>query len=98
MRAALICLFVIVATYSVQAHSWYPPRCCSGHDCRPIHPDDVTLTKEGYLIRENGQIIPYDSPKVMRTPPEGGGRYHRCSVGGTPGGSTICLFIPYWGS
>lgn len=67
--AAIALVLLIVAMCAVKAHDWYPPRCCSGHDCRAIEVDDVV-----------------------------GGRYHRCSQGGTREGATICLYIPNWGS
>lgn len=99
--AALFAVLWGVACCAVRptnAHDWYPPHCCSGHDCRAIEAADVTMTPAGFLIKENGETVPYSSDKIRRTPPEGGGLYHRCSVGGTPQGATICLYIPNWGT
>lgn len=93
VAAALLC-----AAGGAQAHDWYPPNCCSGHDCRPMASDGVTLSAGGLVIKESGETIPYDSPLVKRTPPEGGGLYHRCSVGGAPQGATICIYVPDWGT
>lgn len=79
-------------------HDWYPYNCCSGFDCRPISVDDVEPREDGFFIEESGELIAYDDSRVKKTPPEGEGKYHRCSRGGTPEGETICLYIPNWGS
>ena len=80
----------------VCAHDWYPPRCCSGADCRPIRMDDVELRPNGFFVKESGELIPYTDVRIRKTPPEGGAHYHRCSVGGTPMGTTMCIYIPNW--
>jgi hypothetical protein len=99
MKLTLAILAALAALcVPASAHDWYPGRCCSGFDCRPIEQHDVVLTPEGFLIKENGEIGPYKDERIIKTPPEGGARYHRCSQGGTPQGKTICLYIPNWGS
>ncbi|MCS0497083.1 hypothetical protein NVS89_18510 [Ancylobacter sp. MQZ15Z-1] len=69
----------------------YPPVCCSGIDCYPIDSRDFEARRNGYFIRATRETIPYSSSKVH---PSGDGHYHRCSFGGEPNASTICLFIP----
>lgn len=99
MRAVLLLIVLALAAVGpARAHDWYPPNCCSGHDCRPIDADGVLLTPGGFFVKESGELIPYDSPKIIKTPPEGGGQFHRCSRGGTADGATICLYIPNWGT
>lgn len=83
---------------AVYGHDWYPPNCCSGHDCRPIEQDNVTATPDGFFVKESRETIGYADPRIRKTPPEGGSKYHRCSVGGKPEAETICLYIPNWGS
>lgn len=101
-RAAIAAFALIFAFLCVMkaanAHDWYPYNCCSGHDCRPIEQDDVALTSAGFFVKESGETIPFNDPRIRRTPPEGGSKYHRCSKGGKPEGETICLYIPDWGS
>ena len=81
-----------------RGHSWYPPSCCSGFDCRPISQDAVQATSTGFFIRESGETIPYSDTRIRITPPEGGGLVHRCSVGGNSAAPTICIYIPSWGN
>lgn len=38
--------FVSLGT-STWAHSWYPPECCSGHDCRPVPCEALTEIPQG---------------------------------------------------
>lgn len=80
------------------AHDWYPPNCCSGHDCRPINSEGVELRQDGMYVKESKELIPYTDERIRKTPPEGGGLYHRCSQGGTAEGQTICIYIPNWGT
>lgn len=92
----LVALLLLGTAGGARGHDWYPPRCCSGFDCRPIEMEDVELRPEGFFIPESGETIPYADPRIRRTPPEGGPLYHRCSRGGVPEGQTICLYIPNW--
>lgn len=81
-----------------RAHDWFPPSCCSGFDCKVIKPDKVKTTKQGFVIPGNPEIVPYNSPKIRQTPPEGDGDFALCTKGGKPDGEVICLYIPTWGS
>lgn len=93
--AAIALLFVLSAV-PAKAHDWYPPQCCSGHDCRVIDVDDVKLTPLGFEIKESGEVISYSDNRIRKTPPEGAAKYHRCSEGGKAAGKTICIYIPNW--
>lgn len=80
------------------AHEWFPPQCCSGHDCKVIPQSDVQATKHGFVIPGNPEVVPYSSPKIRHTPPEGEGAFALCTRGGKPDGEVICLYVPTWGS
>lgn len=98
MWAAGIIIAVWLMVGQSWAHDWYPPNCCSGMDCAPIPMDDVRLTPEGFVIPGNPEVVPYSSPKIRQTPPEGGNQYHLCSRAGKRDGEVLCLYIPNWGS
>jgi hypothetical protein len=89
---------IILLAGKADAHEWFPPSCCSGHDCKVIKPDDVKTTKRGFEIPGNPEVVPYSSPKIRHTPPEGEGNYALCTKGGKPDGEVICLYIPTWGT
>lgn len=89
---------VILVPVKARAHDWYPPHCCSGHDCRRISEALVELRNGGFYVRESRELIGYSDERIKRTPPEGGNFYHRCSRGGTSDGETICLYVPNFGT
>ena len=80
------------------AHDWYPRSCCSDQDCAPVPAGGISATAEGWFIPQSGEVIPFDSPLVKPTPPEGGGEFHRCSVAGLSEARTLCLFVPEVGA
>lgn len=100
IATTILALFMMAAFYTkaAQAHDWYPPNCCSGTDCAPIPMDDVRITPDGFVIPGNPEVVPYSSPKIRQTPPEGGQKYHLCSRGGKRDGEVLCLYIPNWGT
>lgn len=98
LGASLAVVGWLVLAAPAAAHDWYPPNCCSGHDCAPIAMDEVRLTPEGFVIPGNPETVPYSSPKIRQTPPEGGNRYHLCTRAGRRDGEVLCLYIPNWGS
>lgn len=104
-RLALLIAFLstsaaayVAYTSEAWPHDWFPPDCCSGFDCREIAPEQVQTTKQGFLLPGNPEIVPYSSPKIRQTPPEGDGAYGLCTKGGKPDGDVLCLYIPTWGS
>jgi hypothetical protein len=90
--------WIILHSGPAWPHDWFPPNCCSGHDCKVIAPDKVQTTRQGFVIPGNPEIVPYSSPKIRQTPPEGDGNFALCTKGGKPEGEVICLYIPTWGS
>jgi hypothetical protein len=95
---AALTMMAAFMTGEAYPHEWYPPNCCSGYDCAPIEMSDVQLTPEGFVIPGNPEVVPYSSPKVKRTPPEGANLYHLCTRAGKRDGEVLCLYIPNWGS
>ena len=79
-------------------HEWWPPQCCNGGDCRVIDQSDVTMTSEGFQFPGNPETVPYNSPKIRQTPPEGNGVFGLCTQGGKTETPVICVYIPTWGS
>lgn len=101
LKALAAIAFIIVAGFiwsEAKAHDWFPPNCCSGFDCRVIPPDHVKASKGGFIIPGNPEVVPYSSPKIRQTPPEGEGNFALCTKGGKVEGEVICLYIPTWGS
>lgn len=81
----LILLFALTAWLpkNAEGHNapsgWkYPIECCSNTDCYPIDWADIEyVAGEGWLIKDTGQIVPFD--KVQVSPDE---RFHICVHGG----------------
>lgn len=96
----MIGLAILLAFWSGPAwsHEWFPADCCSGFDCRVVPADHVKTTARGFVIPGNPEVVPYNSPKIRQTPPEGEGAYAVCTKGGAVDGAVICLYIPTWGS
>lgn len=92
-----IAVFAAVVV-KAEGHEWFPARCCSGFDCKVVEQSQVQTTARGFVIPGNPEIVPYNSPKIRQTPPEGNGAYALCTKGGKPDGEVICLYIPTWGS
>lgn len=82
---------------------WYPAACCNLRDCFEVAPDLMTPTQTGWRYEPTGEVIPYD--RVRQTPPEAGGTFHVCTVGGHPQGRIIgagmssghCVWTPQMG-
>lgn len=69
----------------------YDAACCSGRDCRPVTPGEVTAGPRGFEVAPTGEIIPYGDRKLR---PSGDGTTHRCMVGGNATSPTICIYVP----
>lgn len=94
MNKTAFAVLMLIAS-PVAAHEWYESACCHSRDCAPIPFSDVQITPEGYLIKPTGELIPFGQER--KTPPEGGGRFHRCvySDGSTrKEGGKFCLYVP----
>lgn len=101
--AVLIMAFIMVAASAwlseAEAHQaptgWtFDPRCCGNGDCYPVQDDAIRETPSGYLVEATGEVIPYQSTKVLPSPD---GLPYRCSVQGNVTAHTYCLYLPKGG-
>ncbi len=89
----LACLLVSLqgATSAVRAHEFYDKFCCHDRDCRPVPATSIRESSQGYLVRETGEIIPYQDRRVHPSPDSD---FHRCSIQGDPTRRTLCIYAP----
>ena len=92
---ALVMLAIVAWLSPAKAHDWYPLSCCSKKDCFALDQSEVAIERGGYRIKATNELVPFN--RARQTPSEGGGSYHRCSVGGGPNGKTINM-TPYQGA
>ena len=95
---AIVAFVMLGGCDGARAHDWFPADCCSGFDCKVIPQSQVQASKGGFVIPGNPEVVPYSSPKIRQTPPEGANNFAVCTTGGAPDGAVICLYIPTWGS
>ena len=95
--AAVTYLFFALC-WPAWSHDWFPATCCNGGDCKVIKQSQVQATKNGFVFPGNPEVVPYSSPKIRHTPPEGDGAFAICTKGGVPDAPIICLYIPTWNS
>ena len=99
-----LALAFILLSNSALSHEWYPESCCSNQDCFSMAHNEIEHTAEGYYIRQTGELIPYN--RARRTPAEGNGQFHRCSLQGDRTAPTLgrynnhkhCFWAPEYGS
>ncbi|RWF44272.1 MAG: hypothetical protein EOS65_02535 [Mesorhizobium sp.] len=93
MRTALALLLSTVAASAHQAPTgWtFDKRCCGSGDCYPVETDAITERPDGYHITFTGEVIPYQSYKVLPSPD---GKQYRCSTAGSVQGITYCIYVP----
>jgi hypothetical protein len=48
------------------AHSWYPAKCCAGHDCRKV--DSIEKLEDGDLLFRAGPVLVVVPAEFMRLP------------------------------
>jgi hypothetical protein len=58
-----------------QAHDWYAPNCCSGHDCHPLEDSEVKELPQGWGTPSG--VVGYQDKRVK---PSQDGRFHICVV------------------
>ena len=57
---------MLVLVPAVLAHSWYPPKCCTGHDCKKV--DSIERLPDGDLLFRAGAIAVVVPAEFMRLP------------------------------
>lgn len=90
-----LALILLALVPWAHGHSFYDPECCRDRDCAPLADGAVVEDAAGFLIVATGRRIDRDSPKVRLSPD---GRWHLCTLGGEPGGTVLCLYVPGRGS
>lgn len=93
-------MFVAAAITSAFSHEaptgWsFDPMCCGSFDCYQVQDDAIGEGPDGYVVRETGEIIPYQSYRAKNSPD---GLTYRCSVGGDPQAHTYCIYKPKGGA
>lgn len=69
---------------TASAHSWYPSKCCSDNDCKPVPCDEIQAQSDGsYMFRG----MKFEKEKVM-TLPAGQTGCHACWLPG----KTYCIY------
>lgn len=72
----------------------FDTRCCGNGDCYPVETDAIRERPDGYHIQSTGEVIPYQSTKVLPSPD---GLAYRCSTAGSVQGITYCIYMPKGG-
>lgn len=91
VTAIAIIVLAIAALWAATAlaHSWYPPDCCAGKDCKPIACNALTIEGRIIVYREQEQLYFADVRNTRISPDE------LCHICIWPGTKTIrCLFTP----
>lgn len=65
-------------------------HCCGPNDCSPMPDDSVAETKDGYLLKDTGEVIPYN--KAIPKSPDG--RFWRCRMYSEGAIKARCFIIP----
>jgi hypothetical protein len=88
---AIAAAAAVLGTAILNAHSWYPERCCGHHDCFPA--DDVRRLSDGTLELRHGTIV----VRVTRTFPietSPDARPHFCVWHSGWSYEARCIFLP----
>lgn len=87
MKIVILILFLLSSP--LWAHEWYPPDCCSGHDCAPMPDSRVTRNPQGdYVVDKKYTFTRTEVRKSLS------GRYHGCYPQGDKGEAPRCFFAP----
>lgn len=89
---AFLCVFSLTI-YGALAHSWYPTRCCSDRDCKPVNAEDVEDRGDSYFFKKLNVSFPKDKAEVGKDED-----FHICILSVESGLTVLCVFKPYSGS
>ena len=74
------------------AHSWYPPRCCGGKDCKKV--ERIDFLPDGAMLMHAGPIEVV-VPRYFLQEPSADGDAHVCAVAIAVGRYLpVCVFMP----
>jgi hypothetical protein len=75
----------------VNAHSWYPRRCCGGQDCRKV--DKIDFLPDGDMVMHVG-FIEVVVPRNFIKEPSADADAHVCISIATGTFRPVCVFMP----
>ena len=85
-------LLLLASAEGAHAHSWYPPRCCSGEDCRKV--ERIDFLPDGAMIMHAGPMKVM-VPRFFVQEPSADGDAHICAVSIAIGiYLPVCVFMP----
>jgi hypothetical protein len=91
----LLCACLLLLSPSLGSVAWshdfYDKFCCHNRDCRPVPATSISEAPEGYLVRETGELIPYQDRRIHPSPDND---FHRCSIHGDADSHTLCIYAP----
>ena len=89
LKAAFVFL-MLLGTEHASAHSWYPDRCCNGHDCRKV--DKIDYLADGSMLMHAGAMHVF-IPRYFVLSEDGDA--HVCAVSiAVDVYIPVCVFMP----
>ena len=84
-------LAILPTVNPVNAHSWYPQRCCGGQDCRRV--DKIDFLPDGAMVMHVG-YMEVVVPRNFVTQPSEDMDAHVCVSIATGTFRPVCVFMP----
>ena len=89
---AVFVLLMLLGTEHASAHSWYPDRCCNGHDCRKV--DKIDYLADGSMLMHAGAMDVF-IPRYFVQGLSEDGDAHVCAVSiAVDVYIPVCVFMP----
>jgi hypothetical protein len=92
LMVRLVLLIAVSQSSPLQAHSWYPPHCCTGQDCKKV--DQLEHMPDGSILMHFGgqQVV---VPRGFTMQPSKDMDAHVCVFRGASGRwMPRCVFLP----
>jgi DNA-binding MarR family transcriptional regulator len=94
LKGAAACIVLALLSAQSPAHEWMPAEtrwCCNDRDCRPDSRETIERTREGWLIRETGQLFRDGAFGLYPNYAPDQGEIWICQLPGEP--RARCLFV-----
>jgi len=93
LKAVVVALFLmLLGTEHASAPSWYPDRCCNGHDCRKV--DKIDYLADGGMLMHAGPMRVF-VPRYFVQGLSEDGDAHVCAVSiAVDVYMPVCVFMP----